>query len=91
MQARVDPVLRLQSDPGLQTILESGAAYFKNVLYAAIVNPTGRDHRALGHRRASARPLEPADDLDEAARRAGRGRAAARDLHARRQDASRFS
>jgi signal transduction histidine kinase len=59
---RVDPVQRLQSDSGLQSILESGAAYFKNVLYASIVNPSGQiladsDVSRIGQ------TLEPADDL----------------------------
>lgn len=61
-QPKVDPVRRLQSDPGMQTILESAEAYFKNVSYAAIVNPTGE---IIAHSDVSkiGQPLEPAEDL----------------------------
>jgi len=61
-QSPVDPALRLRNDPGLQSILESDA-FFKNVLYAAIVNPRGEiiahaDSTRIGEL------LEPADDLE---------------------------
>jgi len=63
IQARVDPVQRLQSDAGLQTILESGAAYFKNVLYTAVVNPTGRIIAHSDITRTD-QTIETADNLD---------------------------
>src|SRR5262245_15104298 len=56
----VDPVVRLQNDPGLRSILESDA-FFKNVLYAVIVNPDGE---IIAHADPSriGQPLEAADD-----------------------------
>jgi len=54
------PLARLRQDPGLRSILESARAYFKNVLYAAIVNPRGE---IIVHSDAArvGEPLEPVE------------------------------
>ena len=60
----VDPRAALRDDHGIRSILESTAAYGRNVTYAAIVDNTGL---AIAHsfRGLEGQPLEPTDRLSD--------------------------